>query len=793
MNAPADRPTDSADRPVPAGAGTPARARLLAEVVALPALPGVYRWYDAQGGLLYVGKALNLKKRVGSYLQKDHDGTRIGHMVSRIARLETTVVRSEAEALLLENNLIKTLDPKFNILFRDDKSYPYLKITGTRAADGAGTPSAQRFPRMAYFRGAVDKKHRYFGPYPNAWAVKQTIQLMQKVFRLRTCEDTVYNHRSRPCLLYQIQRCSGPCVGLISNADYARDVRDAERFLLGDTQEVIDDLQSKMMVYAEALEFEQAAALRDRIGSLSKVLHQQSMDASSLSASEKDVDILAVKVAGGRACVNLAMVRGSRHLGDRAYFPIHVDEGAALSAEQADARFEDELAGPENARAMHNSPETAVLEAFIAQHYIGQPVPPQLVTSHPVDSALLDALSETSGVRVRAQHQPREQRRIWLEMAAKGAELSLARLLAEEGSAQARTRALVEALDLDVADPAALRIECFDISHTAGEATQASCVVYESHAMQSAQYRRFNIEGVTGGDDYAAMRQVLTRRYVRLAEAVAAGKADTDTDTAGKADTDTDTAGKADTHTDMAGKADTDTDTAGKADTDTDTAGKADTEADTAGKADTDTDTDTAGRADTDTDTTGKADTEADTAGVADVDVATATESAAAAPAKSAAKTRRPAARLPDLVLVDGGRGQVSMAREVFRELGLDIGLIVGVEKGEGRKVGLEELVFADGREKVYLGHDSAALMLVAQIRDEAHRFAITGMRARRASVRTGGSKLEDIAGVGPRKRARLLQRFGGLRGVASAGVEDLASVEGISKELAEEIYRALH
>ena len=654
---------------------TAARDKLLAEVAALPALPGVYRWFDAQGGLLYVGKARNLKKRVSSYLHKDHDGTRIGAMVGRIVRLETTVVRSEAEALLLENNLIKTLGPKFNILFRDDKSYPYLKLV------------SHAFPRMAYFRGAVDRKHRYFGPYPNAWAVKQTIQLMQKVFRLRTCEDTVFNHRSRPCLLYQIQRCSGPCVGLVAADDYARDVHNAERFLLGEPHEVINDLQSQMMVHAEALEFERAAALRDRIGSLSKVLHQQSMEASSLSAMDKDVDILAVKVAGGRACVNLAMVRGSRHLGDRAYFPTHVDDGAALSEDEAEERFEEDLAGPD---AQH-TPEHAVLDAFIAQHYIGQPVPPQLVTSHAVNPALLDALSEASGTRVRAQHQPREQRRIWLEMAAKGAELSLARLLAEEGSAQQRTRALVEALDLDIADPATLRIECFDISHTAGEATQASCVVYEGHAMQSAQYRRFNIEGITGGDDYAAMRQVLNRRYAKLAE------------------------------------------------------------------------------------------------------VLTPEVSATPEGTEPAAKPRRGPARLPDLVLVDGGRGQVSMAREVFEELGLDIGLIVGVEKGEGRKVGLEELVFADGREKAYLGHDSAALMLVAQIRDEAHRFAITGMRARRASVRTGGSKLEDIAGVGPRKRARLLQRFGGIRGVASAGVEDLASVDGISKELAEEIYRALH
>jgi excinuclease ABC subunit C len=673
-------------------------------VAALPGLPGVYRWFDAQGGLLYVGKARNLKKRVSSYLHKDHGGTRIGQMVARITRLETTVVRTEAEALLLENNLIKTLAPRFNILFRDDKSYPYLKITGARAAHESAT-QAQRFPRMAYFRGAVDRKHRYFGPYPNAWAVKQTIQLMQKVFRLRTCEDTVFNNRSRPCLLYQIQRCSGPCVGLTSSADYERDVRDAERFLQGEQQEVVNDLQAQMMAHAEALEFEKAAELRDRIGSLSRVLHQQAMDESSFSAVDRDVDILAVKVGGGRACVNLAMVRGSRHLGDRAYFPQHVDDGAALNA----AAEDDE--GP---IGVPREPEVAVLEAFIAQHYIGQAVPPQLVTSHAVDTALLEALSEAANVRVRAQHQPREQRRIWLEMAAKGAEIALARLLAEEGSQQQRTRALVDALDLDVADPAQLRIECFDISHTAGEATQASCVVFEQHQMQSAQYRRFNIEGITGGDDYAAMRQVLTRRYARLAEAVAAGRADEAGEVAAEP--------------------------------------------------------------------------------VAESPPESPPEAPAAAPAPAkAAARKRAAARLPDLVLVDGGRGQVAMAREVFEELGLDIALIVGVEKGEGRKVGLEELVFADGREKVYLGHDSAALMLVAQIRDEAHRFAITGMRAKRASVRTGGSKLEDIPGVGPRKRARLLQRFGGLRGVASAGVEDLASVEGISKDLAEEIYRALH
>ncbi|MBL8346362.1 MAG: excinuclease ABC subunit UvrC [Rubrivivax sp.] len=688
------------------------RERLLAEVAALPGLPGVYRWIDAADQVLYVGKARDLKKRVSSYLHRQHDGTRIGQMVARIARLETTVVRSEAEALLLENNLIKALAPRFNILFRDDKSYPYLKITGVPAKNGpaaADSAAAElKYPRMAYFRGAVDRKHRYFGPYPNAWAVKQTIQLVQKVFRLRTCEDTVFRNRSRPCLLHQIERCSAPCVGEIGVADYGRDVHDAERFLRGEAQAVIEDLQAQMMGHAEALAFEKAAQVRDRIGSLSRVLHQQSVDASSLSAADQDVDILAVKVAGGRACVNLAMVRGSRHLGDRAYFPTHVDEGAAMASggdevvvEEADAgaRTDGTAASPSTAHA----PELAVLEAFLAQHYLGQPVPPQLITSHALDPALLDALGAASGVKVRATHQPREQRRIWLEMAANGAALALARLLAEEGSQQQRTRALVEALDLDIEDLAALRIECFDISHTAGEATQASCVVFEGHKMQPSQYRRFNIEGITGGDDYAAMRQVLMRRYARLAEAVAAGAEN------------------------------------------------------------------------------------AAAEGAAPV------QPAPAVPATEPSRAANKSARLPDLVLVDGGRGQVAVAREVFEEIGLDIGLITGVEKGEGRKVGLEELVFADGRAKVALGHDSAALMLVAQIRDEAHRFAITGMRARRASVRTGGSRLEEIPGVGPRKRARLLQRFGGVRGVVNAGVDDLASVEGISRELAEEIYRALH
>ncbi|MEN9995963.1 MAG: UvrABC system protein [Pseudomonadota bacterium] len=644
---------------------------LLAEVAALPSLPGVYRYYDAEDQVLYVGKARNLKKRVSSYFQKDHGGTRIGHMVSKIRRMQTTVVRSEAEALLLENNLIKTLSPKFNILFRDDKSYPYLKVSGTGSTQNR-TPTnpsgegvkPEAYSRIAYYRGGVEKKHRYFGPYPSAWAVKETIQLLQKVFRLRTCEDTVFANRTRPCLLYQIKRCSGPCVGVISVEQYANDVAQAEAFLRGETQLVLKAMEARMMMHSDKLEFEMAAEVRNQMTALSRVLHQQSVD----TVTDTDVDILAVKVQGGRACVNLAMVRGGRHLGDRPYFPSHVEDGHAIGGTALD----DDVA------ADQQSLEVRVLEAFIAQHYLNIPVPPALITSEKVDAKVIEAISSQSGIKVSAVHNPREQRRAWLEMAEKNASIQLARLLAEEGSQQARTRALVEALDLTPDDIDALRMECFDISHTSGEATQASCVVFQNHKMQNSEYRRYKIEGITPGDDYAAMRQVLLRRYGKVAEAMKSADAD--------------------------------------------------------------------------------------------------------------AKIR-----MPDVVLIDGGKGQVSMAREVFQSLGLDLSLIVGVEKGEGRKVGLEELVFADGRDKVYLGKDSAALMLVAQVRDEAHRFAITGMRAQRAKVRVGGGRLEEIGGIGPKKRAKLLQRFGGVRGVEDASVEDLMSVDGISRELAETIYQALH
>ncbi len=591
-------------------------------VASLPLQPGVYRMLDEAGQVLYVGKANQLKKRVSSYFQQSNLSPRIRLMVSHIARIEVTVTRSEAEALLLENNLIKSLKPRYNILFRDDKSYPYIVLTGS--------PS----PRLTYYRGATDKRNLYFGPYPNANAAKESINLLQKVFRLRTCDEGVFNNRTRPCLLHQIHRCSAPCVGIINAEDYATDVRNAGMLLQGKFDEVEKRLRTTMEQAAAELHFEKAAALRDQLQALHTVQEKQFVE----SGRDTDADIVAVVESAGALCLNLAVVRGGRHLGDKPFFPQNVQ-------------------GQDSGE---------VLETFIAQHYLESNVPPLIITSEAItDDSLEQLLCEQAGHKVQIRHIVTGERRQWLEMAQANALLALRQRAGQQAGQTLRMEALRAVLVL----PDLKRIECFDISHTMGEATVASCVVYDDLAIRPQEYRRYNISGITKGDDYAAMRQALQRRYQKL----------------------------------------------------------------------------------------------------------------------PAGEGKR-----PDLVLIDGGAGQLGVAVEVMTELGLTDIALVGVAKGVERKPGMEQLLQPGVEKSLQLPPDNPALHLIQQVRDEAHRFAISGHRAKRGKARTTSS-LEDIEGVGEKRRRNLLTHFGGLRGVQQASVEELGRVEGISPALAEKIYQYLH
>ena len=595
-------------------------------LASLTELPGVYRMLDAGGAVLYVGKAKNLKKRVSSYFRENVSSPRIAHMVSQIAAIETTSTRTEAEALLLENNLIKSLSPRYNILFRDDKSYPYIVVT------------KGEFPRLGFYRGNPDRKADYFGPYPSSWAVRDSIHLLQKMFRLRTCEDTVFSNRSRPCLLYQIKRCSGPCVELISPQDYAADVQLASMFLLGKQHEVNKRLTLSMEEASSRLAFEQAAVFRDQIQSLRQVQEKQFVS----SSKGEDVDIVVALQAAGQLCVNIAMVRGGRHLGDRPLFPSNAGESSASDA----------------------------IAAFIHQHYAAHPAPARLlVLPFPTEEEKGEA--EISLAQLAGRHVPILEaysvvNKAWVDMALQNAQLAI--LARNQATAQQEQRlaALQEALQLP---DAIARIECFDISHTQGEATVASCVVYQGNGMKKADYRRFNIRDIQPGDDYAAMRQAVFRRY----DSIAAGE------------------------------------------------------------------------------------------GIA-----------------------------PDLILIDGGKGQVSSAYSALSDFGLAHLLMLGVVKGEGRKPGLESLIFPGGREPLQLPPNHPALHLIQEIRDEAHRFAITGHRAQRSKARKT-SKLDSLPGIGPARRKALVARFGGLVGVLAATADQLAEVTGISQEMADKIYSALH
>ncbi len=589
----------------------------------LPHLPGIYRMINAADEVIYVGKARDLKKRVSSYFQKNLPSPRTRMMVSHIARLETTVTNSEAEALLLENNLIKSLMPRYNVLFRDDKSYPYIKITG------------DEFPLLAFHRGSQIKADQYFGPFANTSAVRESIQLLQKVFRLRTCENSVFANRSRPCLQYQIERCTAPCVGHISAEDYRHDVHQAALFLQGKEQQVMGEISERMNAAAEAQNYELAVVYRDRMQSLRTVQTKQFVS----DFRSNDADVVVCVAEQGLLCVNLVMVRGGRHVGDRSFFP--------KNAEGCD--------------------EATALESFIGQHYLSRPVPPLIIVSSVFEpEALEQLLSEQVGRKVQISAYTGGDRRVWLKMAQTNATLALRQHVAQKASQSARLEALREALDLP---ETANRIECFDISHTMGEATVASCVVFDKGAMQNSEYRRYNISDIIPGDDYAAMRQALTRRYTKIA----AGEG-----------------------------------------------------------------------------------------------------------------------KVPDVVFIDGGKGQLGVAVEVLQEIGLTGIQLLGIAKGVERKAGMEQLFFPEKEVPLRVAADNPGLHLLQQIRDEAHRFAITGHRGRRDKARLHSS-LEDIGGIGAKRRQKLLTRFGGLAGVRDASAEELAQVDGISQVLAEKIYQELH
>ena len=586
--------------------------------------PGVYRYFDEDGDLLYVGKAGNLKKRVGSYFLKPRMEPRIAAMVSQIARVEITITRTEGEALLLESQLIKSLKPRYNILLRDDKSYPYIYLSG-----------GEDYPRLAFHRGARNMPGRYFGPYPSTFAVRESLNLMQKLFKVRQCEDSYFKNRSRPCLQHQIGRCTAPCVQLITVDDYRNDVRHAEMFLEGRSSAVIDELAGQMEQASKSLEFERAAAFRDQVAALRKLQAEHHVQGASA-----DMDVLACCIEAGMACVSVLFFRNGISLGTRDFFP-----RLPLDAEPAD-----------------------VLEQFIAQYYLDRPVPRELILGEtlPTQQILGEMLAQQSGHAVELKSSVRGERARFLQMAERNAQASLTARLASRQTLGARFDDLQKLLELDESPR---RIECFDISHTMGELTVASCVVFGPEGPEKSHYRRFNITGITCGDDYAAMHQALVRRFRKLADGEGAR---------------------------------------------------------------------------------------------------------------------------PDVLLIDGGSGQVAQALDVLRELGVTGIHVVGVAKGPGRRAGEETLMLADSGRNLHPGPSSPALHLVAAVRDEAHRFAITGHRKRREKARER-SVLEDVPGVGARRRSALLKAFGGLQGVEAAGVEELTRVKGIDRGLAERIYAALH